>query len=280
MLRSELFTLLRITESEIFVKSKKQIRDLKRGLFQLCQKNEQDLPDEISEKDKEKQKEKEKKKNDDDDKDKDKDEEPLLSWFGKFIKGWSSIINDMVNKNNLQDVLSVNQPKELDDNDKNGGSEDPKNSFVYSTFLPAGHHQFFIWCPKTKRAFCKDLIVHQNTVDIYPELPSMVGMVGSQKQPQNVWKRFTKLTDQTINTICSYDMESSKYNIARFVKQPDIISQINSKIKERFKVINVYYTELLVLSNKFPRIDFESFKTSVLEQNDTILQVAQFELSF
>jgi len=52
----------------------------------------------------------------------------------------------------------------------------------------------------------------------------MVGMVGSQKQPQNVWKRFTKLTDQTINTICSYDMESSKYNIARFVKQPDIIS--------------------------------------------------------
>lgn len=89
MLRSELFTLFSISESNTFMQNKKQIRNLKRGLMYICSKN-QEIPMDI-EKDK---------------------EEP---WFPELIKGWSSVLDHMVNKNFLYDHLSVNQPDDLDD---------------------------------------------------------------------------------------------------------------------------------------------------------------------
>jgi len=45
------------------------------------------------------------------------------------------------------------------------------DTFIYAAYLPPGLHQFVIYCPHTKRAFCKDLIVDLNHIDPYPEFP-------------------------------------------------------------------------------------------------------------
>lgn len=51
-------------------------------------------------------------------------------------------------------------------------------------------------------------------------------------------------------------------------------------IEENFGLINLVYTELLVKSGKFPRIDFETFRKAIEEQDETLLQRAQLELVF
>ena len=45
-------------------------------------------------------------------------------------------------------------------------------TFVYSAYLAPGLHQFLIYCPVSKRLFCKDLIVDLSFADPYPEFPS------------------------------------------------------------------------------------------------------------
>ena len=58
------------------------------------------------------------------------------------------------------------------------------------------------------------------------------------------------------------------------------MDMINNLIKQNFRMINTYYTELLVKSNKFPRVDFESYKSSIEEIDETVFQRAQLEISF
>lgn len=45
-------------------------------------------------------------------------------------------------------------------------------TFIYAAYLPPGMHQFIIYCPKTKRAFCKDVVVDLNECEPFPEFPA------------------------------------------------------------------------------------------------------------
>jgi hypothetical protein len=47
-----------------------------------------------------------------------------------------------------------------------------KNIFVYATYLPPGIHKFAIYCPISKKAFCKTMMVDVNTKEFYPEFPA------------------------------------------------------------------------------------------------------------
>ena len=46
-------------------------------------------------------------------------------------------------------------------------------AYVYTAIVPPGHHTFLIYDPVHKRAFCKDILVKLNTLDLYPEFPNM-----------------------------------------------------------------------------------------------------------
>ena len=44
--------------------------------------------------------------------------------------------------------------------------------FIYATYLTPGIHKFVIYCPISKRAFCKTIMVDVNTKFQYPEYPT------------------------------------------------------------------------------------------------------------
>ena len=80
------------------------------------------------------------------------------------------MLHDKCLDNQLTDVHVENAtPKDFDnfyDEDLN------KNMFVYAAYLVPGIHKFVIYCPISKRAFCKTIMVDVNTKDYYPEYPS------------------------------------------------------------------------------------------------------------
>lgn len=67
--------------------------------------------------------------------------------------GWNNIVNDKFNNNYLTDVNVVNEFPNIE-------LGPPANtSFIYAAYLKPGHHQFLIYCPKTRRAFFQHIIV-------------------------------------------------------------------------------------------------------------------------
>ena len=70
------------------------------------------------------------------------------------------------------------------------------DTFVYAAYLPPGLHQFVIYCPSTKRAFCKDIMIGLSESDHYPELPGSIsagkGAAGANKIG-NVWRKWRGL---------------------------------------------------------------------------------------
>lgn len=61
------------------------------------------------------------------------------------------------------------------------------NEFGYAAFLPPGVHNFLIYCPKTDRLFCKEVVIDLNSKDFYPELPRMPS-TNKRKTMANIWR--------------------------------------------------------------------------------------------
>ena len=99
-------------------------------------------------------------------------------------EGWNLIVNDKLNINSLTDVHVVNEFPNLE-------LGPPANtSFIYAAYLKPGHHQFLIYCPKTKRAFFQHIIVQLNTCENYPEFPLILETYKIKKPRQNVWRNW------------------------------------------------------------------------------------------
>jgi len=64
------------------------------------------------------------------------------------------------------------------------------DTFIYAAYLPPGLHQFIIYCPITKRVYCKDLIVDLSHADLYPEFPSNTKHPKNKRKitKRNVWR--------------------------------------------------------------------------------------------
>lgn len=67
--------------------------------------------------------------------------------------------------------------KDMEQEDKNC------TIFVYAAYLPPGNHQFLIYCPKTRRAFCKDIVVDLCEVEPFPEYPKRYRPPAKVKKP-------------------------------------------------------------------------------------------------
>ena len=100
---------------------------------------------------------------------------------------WQDILYDKCLENQLTDVHIENAtPQDFTNfysDDKN------KNLFVYAAYLTPGIHKFVIYCPVSKRAFCKTIMVDVNTKDFHPEYPSQFKNSQRQKLILNVWRK-------------------------------------------------------------------------------------------
>jgi len=73
-----------------------------------------------------------------------------------MTQGWPVVLKDMCENNEITDLQLINLPRAVT-NAKPSEKDDKFKectNFVYAVYLPPGHHQFIIYCPKTHRAFC------------------------------------------------------------------------------------------------------------------------------
>jgi len=92
-----------------------------------------------------------------------------------YFSNFGQVIYEKTMKNQAQDVCHINFPtginvQKFDEFGRPVETSDCTN-YVYAAYLPPGRHQFIIYCPLTKKAFCKDIIVDLNQFDLYPEYP-------------------------------------------------------------------------------------------------------------
>ena len=84
------------------------------------------------------------------------------------MKGWEKVILDKACNNELTDAQTINMPfgydlpKKVDERTGKLPPDPECTTFVYSAYLKPGLHQFIIYCPVTKRAFVKDIIIDLN----------------------------------------------------------------------------------------------------------------------
>lgn len=64
------------------------------------------------------------------------------------------------------------------------------STFVYAAHLPPGHHQFLIYCPKSKRLFVKDVFVDLSSPYFFPEYPKTFKRPCKKNNSQNVWRKW------------------------------------------------------------------------------------------
>jgi hypothetical protein len=88
---------------------------------------------------------------------------------------WQLILQEMVKKNEVTDFELVNYGREIADfkprDDGRVNFVKPCTAFVYAANLPPGLHQILIYCPKTNRAFVKEIVVDLSYTDQFPEFP-------------------------------------------------------------------------------------------------------------
>lgn len=109
MMRASLFTLLSISHSREFTKSKLHSKFIKEAIIKFNQFDSDNVMNEIN--------------------------------INDRIDGWNELLNDKVNNNELVDVTSINQPNLMD------GYIQYKDIYCYAAFLPPGYHQMIIYDP-------------------------------------------------------------------------------------------------------------------------------------
>jgi hypothetical protein len=87
----------------------------------------------------------------------------------------------------LTDVQCENASSEDFENFADPEYINRKNVFIYANYLVPGMHKFVIYCPFSKRAFCKTILVDTNTKEQYPEYPIQL-KVPRKKLIMNVWR--------------------------------------------------------------------------------------------
>lgn len=128
--------------------------------------------------------------------------------------------------NQLTDVTAVNLPENLDSAAPDVGEDGI--SYVYAAFLPAGHHQFLIYCPVTRKLYCKDFLVHPNSIDVCPEFPRLLDKARLQKPKRNVWRKWIEDTQEARSMIFMNDITSGKFIPEVFIKDEDQLEQVQT----------------------------------------------------
>jgi hypothetical protein len=101
------------------------------------------------------------------------------------LRGWNKVVFDHCFKNQLTNVKNINMQTETI---FRVNQQSSKDIYLYSAYLPPGHHSLLIYCPKTERAFIKQFYVGLNDNDFYPELPGCINAGQRAKNVQNMWR--------------------------------------------------------------------------------------------
>ena len=92
-----------------------------------------------------------------------------------------------------------------------------KDMFVYAAYLEPGMHKFVIYCPLSRRAYCKTMVVDVNTKDYYPEYPKQ--FVGKRRKlVMNMWRKSHKIDKNVIANVCSSDIDHDLFDLTFIIK--------------------------------------------------------------
>ena len=97
-------------------------------------------------------------------------------------------------------------------------SDESKNMFIYATYLTPGIHKFVIYCPISKRAFCKTIMVDVNTKFQYPEYPTQF-KAKRRKLIMNVWRKAQKEDNNFCKQVCSDDIDHDLFDLTLIIKE-------------------------------------------------------------
>lgn len=209
-----------------------------------------------------------------------------------YLKGWERVLYDKCCQNQVHDLKTINMTpniERLKNKQKKVRSFPECDTFVYAAYLPPGLHQFIIYCPFTKRAFCKDLIVDLSQSDEYPEFPGMSELAGKARKRStlcNVWRKWRMDSEEDNKNAFIHDIQSKEsFSPEQFMKDQEDIENCKKILFENFHIIKVVQLELLLQSPRsYPEIGAEAFIHAITSeqtaQDRQHMPKAKLELAF
>jgi hypothetical protein len=238
MLRMDLFALLSCVQSANLSADWKQAKTLKRGVAQLVE-------DPV-------------------------DQKPIFPAVDACLENWEGIIQDKCFRNEITDVDSINVP-DLKSTTGHSSSGKGKNCevFAFAAFLPPGVHQFLIYCPKTDRVFCKEVVVDLNSKDYFPELPKTPA-IRKRKTMANVWRKWKPDTPE--NQLMAFNQDSSMSEslasgTPTFLGGEDgeeEFAKSSQILIENYEYIKQLFLELVGKSSTYPKIEGYQFSDYIV----------------
>ena len=205
-------------------------------------------------------------------------------------------MHDRCKNNQVTDVATVNMPEGYDrDRINERGARLPDaacTTFVYAAYLPPGLHQFIIYCPVTRRAFCKDVVIDLSASDFYPEFPRQLKEpVGEEPPPKltriNVWRQWRVDSEEDDDKAFQNDVAPAEsFEPELFLKDPADVEECKKILFENFAYIKIAYVEGLAGSPaSYPEVGSWKFITAILDCQETDeekarLSRAQIETSY
>ena len=123
------------------------------------------------------------------------------------------------------EVQNINMPEYLQKNhriscgNEQGKYEEPKETYIYATYLPAGLHSFLIYDPKNKLLYCKDVLVDLSSTYYYPEYPlPFTSAIVKKKTRQNVWRKWREDSEIDIELALVEDLNQKHFEPGLFMK--------------------------------------------------------------
>lgn len=176
----------------------------------------------------------------------------------RFLRGWQRILSDQILDNQLTDVRAFNFPN------LKVTTVEKQDWFTFAAFVPAGYHQVLIYDPLLERAFCKDMVVKQNERDfVYPEYPVPSTNL-KQKVVQNVWRKFIETKNEDYPKIFKIERDTAGFQLESYIKNKEDQLDVKEFIVENMEPLITYQKILMIKSNKFPQISWESINETVL----------------
>ena len=243
MIRSELFAALSISQATAFVTQRQQMDGIKLGVMELVEGGQQEL-------------------------------EQLDDLMQRLV-GWNKVVHNILNQNYLTDVVSINQPKDLDKKAPESGA-----SFIFAGFYPAGQHSFLIYDPLTQRAFVKDVVVNLNSFDHYPEFPRMTEKAKREQPNQNVWRKWIDDSAEAEVIVYMNDLTSGLHDPKVVIKNEGELAQLHEFFKKERKIFKIFFREMIANSSVYPRLKYEDILNHILSKQLDKQDSERFPRSF
>ena len=150
-------------------------------------------------------------------------------------------MGDKCLKNEIADMAVINMPPDLNVVKYNRRGEPVEENcevFVYATYLPAGRHQFLIYCPVRKKVFVKDVVIDLNSLDVYPEFPAKIAEIanGQAVIRQDVWRKWRVDSEEDIILAFTEDIKE-QFNPELFLRDKEDSERSKDILLENFEIL-------------------------------------------